>query len=297
MGQTLASMGEFARALHHFQLVVNDYRTGKEDFKGRWFFVDEPVLALTYLARILWALGYPVRAVDAAQESIALARKGSNPASVATALVGRLFMAAHGAPLGGATAQAHEALAYCREHELLLYERWLNFICGAILVQDGDTAAGIERMQSAVSTAEASQNRQFRPFQLACIGTAYAKLGDHRHGLKMLDEAVSVAEAGGERQSLATIHRLRGEILSGLGQNRDAEAAFESALAIARRQGARLEELRIAIAMVRHATAPDDAGRTRRVLEDIYSTFEEGHELPDLRAARDLLICSALNAD
>ncbi len=288
MGQTLTSMGEFVSALGHFQLVADKSRAGKNDLGGR-FFVDEPVLALTYMARIFWALGHPARSVDAAKEATALAQKEANPASVATALVGRLFTAIHGAPLQQATAHAREAIAYCKEHELVLFQHWTNFIWGALLAQGGDTAAGVEIMQSAVSAAEASQNRLFRPFQLACIGTAHAKLGDFERGLKMLGEAILMAEADGEKQSLATIYRLRGEILSGLGRSRDAEHAFASASLVARRQGARLEELRAAVAMARRAIGSDSAGPARKVLKEIYSQFEEGHELPDLRTARDLL--------
>jgi DNA-binding SARP family transcriptional activator len=291
LGQTLATMGEFTAALPYFQQVVNGYRTRTDEFAGPFFLIDEHVLALTYMARILWALGFPVRSVDAAQGATGLAWKKAHPPSVATALVGGLFLTVYGAPLDRAIAKAHEAIAYCEEHELVLYQRWARFLCGALLVHDGATAAGIEMMEASFSAAAASQHRTFRPFQLACMGTAYARLGNCERGLKMLDEAISTAEAHGEKQSLATIHRFRGEMLSDLCRNSDAEHSFASALCVARGQGHRIEELRVAIAMVRHAsaTASDNVDPARKILKDIYSTFEEGHELPDLRMASDLL--------
>jgi hypothetical protein len=43
------------------------------------------------------------------------------------------------------------------------------------------------------------------------------------------------------------------------------------------------------MAMIRHATSRDDAALARRVLEEVYATFDEGHALPDLQAARNLL--------
>src|SRR5258708_22535907 len=91
MGQTLSSMGEFIAAQRHFQLVIDNFRAGRSGLGGR-FSVDEPVLALSYMARILWALGYPERSDAAVLEAIALARQGSNAVAVATALVVRLFM-------------------------------------------------------------------------------------------------------------------------------------------------------------------------------------------------------------
>jgi tetratricopeptide (TPR) repeat protein len=198
-------------------------------------------------------------------------------------------MAVHGAPLEQASTQAREAIAYCEEHEFVLYERWAVFLCGALLVREGDIENGIEMMESSIADAEASQNRVFRPFQLACVGSAYARLGNSERGLRILDNAISMADTHGEKQSLATLHRLRGEILSDLGLDGDADQAFASALSVARRQEHRLEELRVAVAMVRRATASDNAEAARKFLKDIYSTFEEGHEFPDLRMARDLL--------
>jgi DNA-binding SARP family transcriptional activator len=288
MGQTLSSMGEFIAAQRHFQLVIDNFRAGGRGPRGL-FSVDEPVLALSYMARILWALGYPERSDAATQEAITLARKSSNSVSVAAALVGRMYMAIHGAPLPQAIACANEAIAFCKEHELTLFEHWMHFAHGALLVRQGETAAGIESMQSAISGAEARQSRQFRPFQLACMGAAYTKLGNSSQAMTMLDEGLSVAEAGGEKQSLAAIHRLRAELLFSLGRAYEARRALDTALGIARRQGARLEELRLAIAMVQHAIETDRAKVARKVLKDIYLTFGEGHELPEVRVARDLL--------
>jgi tetratricopeptide (TPR) repeat protein len=287
MGQTLSSMGEFIAAQRHFQLVIDNFRAGRSGFRGP-FSVDEPVLALSYMARILWALGYPERSDAAGLEAIALARKGSNAVAVATALAARMFMAAHGAPLQQAIAHADEAIAYCEEHALALFEHLIRFNRGALLVRQGNTAAGIETMRAAIAAAEARQTRQFRPFQLACVGAAYQELGNSGHAMTLLDQAVSTAEAGGEKQSLAAVHRLRGEILFSLGRSDEAQRALSRALEIARHQEARFEELRVAIAMVRHAPQSESAD-ARRVLMSVHSKFEEGHALPDLRAASDLL--------
>jgi hypothetical protein len=106
--------------------------------------------------------------------------------------------------------------------------------------------------------------------------------------MTLLDQAVSTAEAGGEKQSLVAIYRVRGEILFDLGRGDEAQRALSRALEIARHQEARFEELRVAIAMVRHAPQSESAD-ARQVLTSVHAKFEEGHALPDLRAASDLL--------
>jgi DNA-binding SARP family transcriptional activator/class 3 adenylate cyclase len=125
IGQTLASMGEFTAALGHFQQVVDNYRTGRQDLKGR-LLVDDHVVALTYTARILWALGFPARSVEAAQEAMALAGRIAHPPSIATALVGRLFLAVHGMPLEQASAHARFSRATTPQNEALIVGRVLS---------------------------------------------------------------------------------------------------------------------------------------------------------------------------
>src|SRR5258708_25729217 len=107
------------------------------------------------MTRILWALGYPEQSDAAVLEAIALARKGSNAVAVATALVARMFMAGHGAPLQQAIAHADEAIAHCPEHALALFENLTRFTRRALQVRQGGTASGNHTNQAAISGATA----------------------------------------------------------------------------------------------------------------------------------------------
>jgi tetratricopeptide (TPR) repeat protein len=287
MGQTLASMGAFAAAQRHFQGVIDNHHAGTSD-PARLVLVNEPVLARTYLAKILWARGRLEQAEAAVQAAMTLARQGSNAVTVATALSSRSFMAVYDAPSPDAIALADEAIAYCEEHELALFACWIRFTRGALQARQGDAEAGIEAMRAAIVAADARQSRQFRPFQLACVGAAVASLGRFEEALALLDEALAFAEAGGEKQSLAAIHRIRGEVLFRDGRREESGHAFAVAVETARRQEARMEELRAAMAAVRHATQSGRADACAALME-VYSSFHEGLALPDLQAARELL--------
>jgi tetratricopeptide (TPR) repeat protein len=120
------------------------------------------------------------------------------------------------------------------------------------------------------------------------VGAAHEALGHSEEALTLLDEALALAEAGGEKQSLSAIHRLRGEALFGIGRHEEARHAIDQAAEIARRQGAKMEELRAATAAVRHV-AECELADARAALLRVYSRFEEGHGMPDLRAASELL--------
>jgi adenylate cyclase len=66
-----------------------------------------------------------------------------------------------------------------------------------------------------------------------------------------------------------------------------ARACFADALAIAQRQGARSWELRAALSMHRLDLMLGNPNHTQ--LAEIYFSFTEGYETPDLREARALL--------
>jgi tetratricopeptide (TPR) repeat protein len=289
MGQTLAAMGDFKRARNHFHYVIEQHRRQENGTEKATFAADEHILALTYMGRVLWALGYPDQAAAATEEALFRAQNGADATSVAIAHVGQLFMATHRAGTDELAAKISEAMAHCSRHGLYLFEHWMLFNRGALLVRQGQPSAGIELMRSAIAAAEARQSRQFKVFQLSCIAEAHLKCEAPGQALAVADEAILLAEKTGERMSEAGLRRIRAEILFELGRAGDGRCELEKALELARRQNARLEELRIAAAMTRRAAGTEESDPAGQVLWRIYAAFDEGHSLPDLLAARDEL--------
>jgi tetratricopeptide (TPR) repeat protein len=289
MGQTLAAMGDFKRARSHFHCVIEHYRGQEGDQEKVHFAADEHILALTYMGRVLWALGYPDQAAAATGEALFRARNGADAVSVAIAHAGQLYMAAHRADIEELAAKIGEAVAHCSQYGLYLFEHWMLFNRGALLVRQGQPGAGIELMRAAIAAADARQSGQFRVFQLSCIAEAYLKCEARGQALAVADEAVLLAERTGERMSEASLRRIRAEIFFELGHSADGQRELERALRLAQQQNARIEELRIATAMSRHAANAGEADKAGQALRRIYGAFDEGHNLPDLRAARDQL--------
>src|SRR5262249_57787280 len=121
MGQTLAAMGDFKRAQSHFLYVIEQY-CRQEYGTGRVAFAaDEHILALTYMGRVLWALGYPDQAATATEEALFRARNGADAVSIAIAHVGQLYMATHRADLEELAAKIGEAVAHCSQYGLYLF--------------------------------------------------------------------------------------------------------------------------------------------------------------------------------
>lgn len=116
-----------------------------------------------------------------------------------------------------------------------------------------------------------------------------------------LSDALALVHESGERWCEAELYRLQGErCLAARAQyastsrkrqqlGADAEAHLRRALDVARHQGANLWELRASVSLARLLCEDTRAAEGRALVRRAYDAFDEGSELPDLRAARAVL--------
>jgi tetratricopeptide (TPR) repeat protein len=265
--------------------VIDCFRAGKRN-PPVMFGVDESVLALVYMARVLWALGQPEEAAAAADEAMTLSRNGMNSVSVAVAYYGLMFTTLQIRRAQDTEALVAEATAHADEHGLPLFQNWFAFLGAVLRLKQGRDAEALQQMEAALPAADGRLSRQFRPFYLGCIAEAYMLLGAGEQALANIGDALETAETTGEKQSLATLHRIKGEILDKLGRSSEAEAEFRRAISVAGKQKAKVEELRAALSMLKAGCDPVFA---RDKLAQVYATFTEGLNLPDLVASREAL--------
>jgi predicted ATPase len=96
-------------------------------------------------------------------------------------------------------------------------------------------------------------------------------------------------DGNGERWYEAELARLQGLQASSGARTAEATACIEKAINVARSQGARLFELRAAMALSRLPCDPSERRRRKALLGSIYGDFVEGFDTPDLKEARALL--------
>ena len=157
------------------------------------------------------------------------------------------------------------------------------------------TAAEIERaLQEAASTIEMMRtaygsNLQCSRF-LAWTVAACLAYGRKDMARPLLEQAMQLT---GQKEELfwqSDLCRLEGLLLQAEGAAEEAvETCFEQALTVARAQGARIFELRAAVDLSRLRRDQGRLDEARSLLSPLYSSFAEGLETPDLRAARELL--------
>jgi predicted ATPase len=129
------------------------------------------------------------------------------------------------------------------------------------------------------------------PYYLSILGSVHTRMGRFQEALDTLDEGLRTVEANDDRFQEAELHRLKGEALlaSSADTTVEAEACFNQALAIARRQQSKAWELRAAMSLARVWQRTGRTGDARTLLGYVYSSFTEGHHLPDLTEANALI--------
>ncbi len=164
---------------------------------------------------------------------------------------------------------------------------------GWALIMQGNAAAGIPLLREGFAAVEATGARLVRPSYLGMLAAADAIEGHPESAVRRFDEALTEVERTGERVEEAALLIGKSELLAASTRSRTAPRAAEEclrrAIDVARAQGARLFELRAAVALGRHGKK-GRAAETRTILAAAHAPFV-GTRLaaPEVVEARRLL--------
>jgi predicted ATPase len=292
-------LGEFAAAQAHFAQGITLYDPQQHRAHAFRYGQDPGVVCRFYSAVTLWFLGYPDQALQRTYEALTLARELAHSFSLGNAL----FFAAwvhqfrREGPLTQKLAEAIIALGAERGFAVLIaggtiFRGWaLAEQSPAPVVGQGQREEGMAQMQQGLAAWRATGAEVFRPYGLALLAEAYAKVGQLEEGLSLLAAALAVANDKGERRWDAELYRLKGEILlvHSAEHHAEAETCFRQALDVARRQQAKSWELRAATSLSRLWQQQGKRAEAHTLLAEVYDWFTEGFDTADVREARRLL--------
>ena len=289
-GITAMHAGAFAEARSEFEGILRLYDANKHRSQPVHYVHDPNVSALTYLAPVLWILGFPDQA---RRSSIAAFRcaEEMNQANLAAHV--RVFAGAGLNELLGnvaaVRANADEIVDLADRHSLGYWRLNGLILRGWAMVQEGHAEAGITLMRRNIADRAALGVGWYQVRYLCMLAAAYAQLGQTELGLPVIAEAKDLMVRNDEYMWQGEVNRVEGELRQVQGASaRTIEACFTRAIAITRQQRAKSLELRTAssLARLRRDQCRSDA---RALLAPIYDWFTEGFDTPDLKAAKALL--------
>jgi tetratricopeptide (TPR) repeat protein len=284
-------MGRFQEACDDLDGLVREADPGQLHHLQESQGPSYEVIARAWQSHALWCLGRPDDAFERASQALRLARQLGQPFSQAIAATYLALLEQLRAAPATFRRQAEEALELATEFEATGYFRaWAAILVAYAETLDSPEAAGRARLQSAIESFKETGARLRLPYFLALLADARLRAGEADAGLDVVEKGLSHGRETNERWWDAELHRLRAELmLAGGAHAAEAEAALTRALEIARGQQARSLELRAARALAGVWAGSGRTEEARALLTPVYSSFTEGLETPDLRAARALL--------
>ncbi len=288
-GRTLMLMGRLGASRSHLERGIAIYDPISHRSLGHQVGTHPEVNSLSYLALVLFCLGFPDQALARGSASIAEARRLAHPSSLTFSLsLGTLLLAFVGDDVALAE-RADQLVAVATEQGFPVYAAVGTVHRGWIAVKHGDLAEGMSLLRSGSAAYRATGTEMWMPHFLALLARAYEIAGQIEEGSALLDDGLQTVSRTGLRWFEAELNRHKGQLLLQQGHAEAAEELYRKALTIAREQEAKLWELRAAASLARLRRDQGRRAEGRDLLTPVYGWFTEGFDTPDLKDAKALL--------
>jgi DNA-binding winged helix-turn-helix (wHTH) protein/tetratricopeptide (TPR) repeat protein len=296
-GATLFHIGALASAATHLESALRDYAPEAHGTHMRVYGGYDPgVGSSLWLA---WALGLMGRLDEALcrdREGLALARRLGDAFSLAWAVHGAGVSQQLFGNWAASEALSAEALRIAEEHGFPHVRGMAMVNRGWALVMQGHSTTGIPILREGVGAVDATGARLVRPSYFGMLAIADAIEGRHESAAERFDEALAELERTGEHLHEAAVLIGKSHLLAQratgtpAARSAAAETCLHRALEVARSQGARLLELRAALALARHCRASRRDRETRALVKETHAWFADQSALtPEISAARRFL--------
>jgi|RhiMethySRZTD1v2_1073278.scaffolds.fasta_scaffold06325_6 tetratricopeptide (TPR) repeat protein len=279
--------GEFAETVDHFEQVKTLYDPSAHRRYVTAYTFDPRAAAGAWNCCAYWFLGYPERAREEIETTLALARRLQHSYTLALTLFFAAVVYQLRRDWDKAEAYTQELLVVSSHKELAHLNAATGFFFGLVVAVQGDRSEGVRRMQEALVVYQATGARTSRARVCCQLAEQLGFIGDVESASTIVEREIETA--GLARYFLAELYRVKGELLWKQMNLAAAEEALERAMAIAHEQRAKSVELRAAAAMYRMRRQHGDAAAARERLEHIYASFTEGLDSADLKDAKALL--------
>ena len=291
LGAAALYLADYDQARGHLEAVIALYDPGQHRDLAYQQGQDPGVQAIAFLSRVLWLQGFPEQALAKCREAYELAEQLEHPYS---STIAALHAATLRAWLGWwpeCQTHAEKALKLAQRGGFKMREANAIVLHGIALAHQGRTGEGIDELTQGLFMWEAS-GAGLVAYGHASLAEAHWLAGHRDQGLRVVDEALYRGE---EAWWLPEQYRLRAELLLlAPGAEAEAEALLRKAADLAASQGARALELRAVTSLARLLMQRGQPTEGLARLNECYTGFTEGLDLPDLKEARELLEKMAL---
>ncbi|WP_439398016.1 ATP-binding protein [Bradyrhizobium sp. PMVTL-01] len=254
---------------------------------------DDRIVALVALARGLWLIGRPDRAIEAARYTVREAELLEQPLTLGISLIWTIYVFLWVGDWANAEILIERLIDHSARHFLGPYHAVGIGQKGELMLRRGDLAAGIEHLRRSQATLYATRHRIMTTVFATALAEGLAAHDQTGEALRTINEAIAQIPDHGESFDMPEMLRVKGDILARSGNPAEAETCLRKAIDLSRRQCALGWELRGAISLSRIWHRAGKARDARDLLAPLVARYQEGLATRDLVTATGLL--GALN--
>ena len=289
-GVTSWFQGDYIGARTHLEQALTAYDQERDHDPAPRFVFDDRVVAMGWLAVVLWPLGEVEQAARLLEDALSRARETGHIPSIAWAHAYMCRFAGISRKPEQARPHAAQLQGLACEHGLPMrladsafYGGWARWCAGD---PEGET-----EMREGLALWKEMDYRLSAPLTGTLLAEREAEAGRIEVGLATLDAQLAAIERTEERWFDAEVHRARGELLLKL-QRPDvvaAESAFLRAIEIARDQRTRTFELRATLSLAKLYETTGRVQTANALLVPALTGFTAVLEIPEVQQAQRLL--------
>jgi predicted ATPase len=279
--------GEFTKAQHHLRHGVEIYEPEQHKSLALIYGADPSVSCRGYGTIVEWMLGYPDTARTLISDALELAKELSHGHSESIAVCFRTMLLVCLGEIRAAREAAEATVNIASHYDVRQFRVWPSVYLGWAMTMEGEREHGVSRMEEAISEWRDMGYRYLDPHFSGLLADGLLAAEEPHKAVSVLTQAIASCNSTGESFFLAELNRLMGAAHFKIGDATTAEAYWKQAVDIARAQRARSLELRAATSL---ALAPNSQpGPMLESVEPLYTSFDQGLETRDLKAARQAI--------
>jgi DNA-binding SARP family transcriptional activator len=237
LGSSLFHLGELHLSEQHMTRTISTYDKVPHAALALFAGPDIGVFGRSYLAHVLWHLGFPDRASAAVQDALDAASQLGHPFSMAIALDYAAILFSFRRESKTALEHARKAIEVCRKYDFAYYRSIAEIVAGWASALEHQATQGWQQLRGGLAMLKSTGAELRLPFYHGLLAEVCALNGATGEALANLSTAFAFQSKNGEMWSAADLHRLHGDLLRKNGSTTQAELSYRKSLDAARRAG------------------------------------------------------------
>jgi tetratricopeptide (TPR) repeat protein len=286
LGRSLLVMGDLGVARIELEALLSIWSRAQRT-RSIYLAYDRHYRAGIALARTLWLQGYPVQAVERADQTIKGAEQMDHPASLVSVLAWAASIFLWTGDLRSAEEYIDSCISRAESYSLEPLVAVGQARKAELAIRRGDAKDGVKSLRASLEKIHAVRYELITTEFDISLAQGLGAIGRLAEAVNVINETIQRVETNGDAAYTPELLRVKGRLLLSKPQPDagEAESFFMQSLELGRRQGARAWELRTATDLAALFASQGRPERGRVLLQPVFEQFVEGLDTADLKAA------------